>query len=104
MRRTQQSSIEALEKVIEEQKNTRDFNYINDLKMLRKQYTCTSKRDYLKLLDLLVDKYSTEETAAVHAALMKRVQAGDMDAIRLWNDMQKESGSGAAEVNIIDSI
>lgn len=104
MRRTQQSSIEALEKAIEEQKNTRDFNYINDLKMLRKQYTCTSKRDYLKLLDLLVDKYSTEETAAVHAALMKRVQAGDMDAIRLWNDMQKETGSGAAEVNIIDSI
>lgn len=46
MRRTQQSSIEALEKAIEEQKNTRDFNYINDLKMLRKQYTCTSKRDY----------------------------------------------------------
>ena len=41
MRRTQQSSIEALEKAIEEQKNTRDFNYINDLKMLRKQYTCT---------------------------------------------------------------
>lgn len=40
MRRTQQSSIEALEKAIEEQKNTRDFNYINDLKMLRKQYTC----------------------------------------------------------------
>ena len=56
MRRTQQSSIEALEKAIEEQKNTRDFNYINDLKMLRKQYTCTSKRDYLKLLVLLVDK------------------------------------------------
>ena len=104
MRRTQQSSIEALEKAIEEQKNTRDFNYINDLKMLRKQYTCTSKRDYLKLLDLLVDKYSVEETAAVHAALLKKVQAGDLDAIRLWNEMQKESGSGAAEVNIVDSI
>ena len=104
MRRTQQSSIEALEKAIEEQKNTRDFNYINDLKMLRKQYTCTSKRDYLKLLDLLVDKYSVEETAAVHAALLKKVQAGDLDAIRLWNEMQKESGSGVAEVHIIDNF
>lgn len=91
MRRTQQSSIEALEKAIEEQKNTRDFNYINDLKMLRKQYTCTSKRDYLKLLDLLVDKYSAEETVAVHAALMKKVQAGDLEAIRLWNEMSKEN-------------
>ena len=56
------------------------------------------------LLDLLVEKYSTEETAVVHAALLKKCQAGDLDAIRLWNDMQKESGSGAAEVNIVDSI
>lgn len=104
MRRTQQSSIEALEKAIEEQKNTRDFNYINDLKMLRKQYTCTSKRDYLKLLDLLVDKYSTEETAAVHAALLKKVQAGDLDAIRLWNEMSKENRDAGEGVQIIDDI
>ena len=40
----------------------------------------------------------------IHAALMKKVQAGDLEAIRLWNEMQKESGSGAAEVNIVDSI
>ena len=104
MRRTQQSSIEALEKAIEEQKNTRDFNYINDLKMLRKQYTCTSKRDYLKLLDLLVDKYSVEETAAVHAALRKKVQAGDLDAIRLWNEMSKENRDAGEGVQIIDDI
>ena len=104
MRRTQQSSIEALEKAIEEQKNTRDFNYINDLKMLRKQYTCTSKRDYLKLLDLLVDKHSVEETAAVHAALLKKVQAGDLDAIRLWNEMSKENRDAGEGVQIIDDI
>ena len=104
MRRTQQSSIEALEKAIEEQKNTRDFNYINDLKMLRKLYTCTSKRDYLKLLDLLVDKYSVKETAAVHAALLKKVQAGDLDAIRLWNEMSKENRDAGEGVQIIDDI
>ena len=40
----------------------------------------------------------------IHAALLKKCQAGDMDAIRLWTELQKESGSGAAEVNIIDSI
>lgn len=85
-------------------KNTRDFNYINDLKMLRKQYTCTSKRDYLKLLDLLVDKYSVEETAAVHAALLKKVQAGDLDAIRLWNEMSKENRDAGEGVQIIDDI
>ena len=40
----------------------------------------------------------------IHAALLKKCQAGDMDAIRLWTELQKEGGSGAAEVNIIDSI
>ena len=75
MRRTQQTSIAALEKAIEEQKNARDFNFVNDLKMLRKQYTNTSKRDYLRLLDLLIEKYGTEETAAVHAALLRKCQA-----------------------------
>ena len=83
---------------------TGSLNCINDLKMLRKQYTCTSKRDYLKLLDLLVDKYSVEETAAVHAALLKKVQAGDLDAIRLWNEMSKENRDAGEGVQIIDDI
>lgn len=104
MRRTQQSSIEALEKAIEQQKNMRDFDFVNDLKMLLNVYPKTSKRDYLALLRALIEKYTVEETAAVHAVLMRKCQAGDMDAIRLWNDMQKESGSGVAEVNIVDSI
>ena len=47
MRRTQQSSIEALEKAIEQQKNMRDFDFVNDLKMLLNVYPKTSKRDYL---------------------------------------------------------
>lgn len=104
MRRTQQTSIAALEKAIEEQKTARDFNFINDLKMLRKQYTNTSKRDYLRLLDLLIEKYGTEETAAVHAALLRKCQAGEMDAIRLWAQLQQSGGSGAAEVKIVDSL
>lgn len=69
-----------------------------------KQYTKINKRDYLALLDKLVEKYSTDEAAVIHAALLKKCQAGDMDAIRLWTELQKESGSGAAEVNIIDGI
>ena len=67
MKRTQQTSIDALAEAIEQQKNARDFNFVDDLKMLRKQYTKTSKRDFLALLDLLREKYTVEETAAVHA-------------------------------------
>ena len=48
--------------------------------------------------------YSCLLYTSIHAALLKKCQAGDMDAIRLWTELQKESGSGAAEVNIVDSI
>ena len=104
MGRTQQSSIKALLESIEQAKQKKEFNILKDLKTLRDGFGKIQKRDYLALIDKLVEKYSTDEAAVIHAALLKKCQAGDMDAIRLWNDMQKESGSGAAEVNIIDSI
>ena len=99
MKRTPQSSITALLEGVEQAKLKKEFNILKDLKTLHAQYTKINKRDYLALLDKLVEKYST-----VHAALLKKCQAGDMDAIRLWTELQKESGSGAAEVNIIDGI
>ena len=104
MGRTQQSSIKALLESIEQAKQKKEFNILKDLKTLHAQYTRVNKRDYLALLDKLVEKYSTDEAAAIHAAVMKKVQAGDLDAIRLWNEMQKESGSGVAEVHIIDNF
>ena len=59
-----------------------------------------------KLVNFILFHYlcCTDEAAVIHAALLKKCQAGDMDAIRLWTELQKESGSGAAEVNIVDSI
>ena len=104
VKRTPQSSITALLEGIEQAKQKKEFNILKDLKTLHAQYTRVNKRDYLALLDKLVEKYSVDEAAVIHAALLKKVQAGDLDAIRLWNEMQKESGSGAAEVNIVDSI
>lgn len=104
MKRTPQSSITALLEGVEQAKLKKEFNILKDLKTLHAQYAKINKRDYLALLDKLVEKYSTDEAAVIHAALLKKCQAGDMDAIRLWTELQKESGSGAAEVNIIDGI
>lgn len=104
MKRTQKESVEGLLKGIEDAKNMREFDYIKDLKMLLNAYTKTSKRDYLALIRSLIEKYTTDETAAVHAALLKKVQSGDMNAIRMWNEMQKEGSAGVAEVTIVDSI
>ena len=95
MKRTPQSSITALLEGVEQAKQKKEFNILKDLKTLHAQYTRVNKRDYLALLDKLVEKYSTDEAAVIHAALLKKCQAGDMDAIRLWTELQKESGSGA---------
>ena len=102
--RTKTESIAGLLEAIERAKQQKDFNILKDLKELRGKFGKVQKCDYLALLNKLIEKNSTDEAAVIHAALMKKVQAGDLDAIRLWNEMQKESGSGAAEVNIVDSI
>ena len=104
MGRTQQSSIKALLESIEQAKQKKEFNILKDLKTLRDGFGKIQKRDYLALIDKLVEKYSTDEAAAIHAALLKKCQAGDMDAIRLWTELQKEGGSGVAEVHIIDNF
>ena len=102
--RTKTESIAGLLEAIERAKQQKDFNILKDLKELRGKFGKIHKCDYLALLDKLMEKYSTDEAAVIHAALLKKCQAGDMDAIRLWNDMQKEAGSGAAEVHIIDNF
>ena len=104
MGRTQQSSIKALLESIEQAKQKKEFNILKDLKTLHAQYTKVSKRDYLALIDKLVEKYSVDEAAVIHAALLKKVQAGDLDAIRLWNEMSKENRDAGEGVQIIDDI
>ena len=104
MGRTQQSSIKALLESIEQAKQKKEFNILKDLKTLHAQYTKVNKRDYLALLDKLMKKYSTDEAAVIHAALLKKVQAGDLDAIRLWNEMSKENRDAGEGVQIIDDI
>ena len=101
MVRTRTETSQALLAAVQQ---TQNYDIVKDLKMLRDRYTKTSKRDFLALLDLLREKYTVEETAAVHAVLMRKCQAGDMDAIRLWTELQRENSGGAAEVNIVDSI
>ena len=64
MGRTQQSSIKALLESIEQAKQKKEFNILKDLKTLHAQYTKVSKRDYLALIDKLVEKYSREAAAA----------------------------------------
>lgn len=74
MKRTPQSSITALLEGVEQAKQKKEFNILKDLKTLHAQYTRVNKRDYLALLDKLVEKYSTDEAAVIHAALLKNAR------------------------------
>ena len=102
--RSKTESIAGLLRGVEAAKQQREYDFAKDLKMLLDAYPKTSKRDYLALIRALIDKYSAEETAAVHAALLRKCQAGEMDAIRLWAQLQQSGGSGEAEVKIVDSL
>ena len=102
--RTKTESIAGLLEAIERAKQQKDFNILKDLKELRGKFGKVQKRDYLALLNKLIEKYSTDEAAVIHAALMKKVQAGDLEAIRLWNELSKENRDVGERVQIVDDI
>ena len=55
MGRTQQSSIKALLESIEQAKQKKEFNILKDLKTLRDGFGKIQKRDYLALIDKLME-------------------------------------------------
>ena len=81
-----------------------DFNLRADALSLQAQYGRLKPKDFKKVLAQFVDKYTTGEANAVWTALVKRCREGDMAAIRLYHDLQKDGGGGAEEVQIIDDI
>lgn len=104
MKRTQQSSVDALLKAVEAAKAENQYNIFKDLKMLLEAYPKTSKRDYLALIRALMDKYSAGVGAEINDALIKKCIAGDVEAIRLWTEMSKENRDAGEGVQIIDDI
>ena len=97
MKRTQQSSVDALLRAVEAAKTESQYNIFKDLKMLLEAYPKTSKRDYLTLMD----KYSAGVGAEINDALIKKCMAGDVEAIRLYKDLQKEDQTAGEGVQII---
>ena len=96
MKRTQQSSVDALLKAVEAAKTENQYNVFKDLKMLLEAY--------LALIRALMDKYSAGVGAEINDALIKKCIAGDVEAIRLYKDLQKEDQTAGEEVQIIDDI
>lgn len=100
---TKKQSIGALLEGVRRAAQERDYNIMADLETLRQAYGNSSRKNYLKLLEAMKEKYSAEEAAEVHAALVAKARAGDVEAIRLWQQ-SRATGSGGSEVIIQDDI
>lgn len=49
-----------------------------------------------------MEKYAAGEWSAIHAALVEKARTGDVDAIRMYREMQTSTGS--SEVIIVDDL
>lgn len=54
------------------------------------------------MLDAMVEKYAAGEYAAIHAALVEKARNGDIEAIKMYREMQSSGGSD--EVVIVDDV
>ena len=102
--RTSKSSIDSLLRMIKEAAETQTYNIAADLRDLKNQYKNLSRKDFQRVLEALIEKYESGEVAEVHAALVQKCRAGDVEAIRLYREMQKDGDAGGSEVVIVDNI
>lgn len=100
--RTKNATIRELLADIRTAAQQEQYNPAEDLKNLQAQYKRLSKREFSQLLDAMVEKYAASEWAAIHAALVERARAGDVEAIRMYREMQTSGGS--SEVMIVDDL
>lgn len=99
--RSKNASIRELVADIRKSQEKESYNPAEDLKTLQTQYKRLGKREFALLLDVMVEKYADGEWSAIHAALVERARSGDVDAIRMYREMQT---NGSSEVMIVDDL
>ena len=100
--RTKSGSVRELVAGIRQAVEQEIYNPAEDLKALQTQYKRLGKKDFAMMLDAMVEKYADGEYAAIHAALVQKARSGDIDAIKMYREMQASGGSD--EVVIVDDI
>lgn len=100
--RSKNASIRELVADIRKSQEKESYDPAEDLKTLQTQFKRLGKVDFGRLLDAMAEKYAAGEWSAIHAALVDRARAGDVDAIRMYREMQTSGGSN--EVMIVDDL
>lgn len=105
--RTKNGSVRELIAGIRQAAEQEAYNPAEDLKALQTQYKRLGKKDFGLMLDAMAEKYAAEkyaagEYAAIHAALVEKARNGDIEAIKMYREMQSSGGSD--EVVIVDDV
>lgn len=101
--RTRNDAAAALLEQLQKDAEQKTYNIADDLRQLLELARGKSHKDLVRVLEGMVAKYETGEYATVHAALVERCKAGDVNAMRLYNE-QRAPGVGHEEVRIIDDV
>lgn len=100
--RTKNGSVRELIAGIRQAAEQEAYNPAEDLKALQMQYKRLGKKDFGLMLDAMAEKYAAGEYAAIHAALVEKARNGDIEAIKMYREMQSSGGSD--EMVIVDDV
>lgn len=105
MKKTKSKQIDQLLDAMQAAQAKQSFNIAEDLNGLKDALTYLKTRDLKKKIDALIEKYTATEFATVHAALLDRCRAGDVNAIRLYDDWRREDKTDdTAANNLLQAI
>lgn len=105
MKKSKSEQINRLLDAMQAAQAKQSFDIVADLNGLKDALTYLKVRELKKKIDGLIEKYTVTEAATVHAALIDRCCSGDVNAIRLYNDLQRaEKTNDAAANNLLQAI
>ena len=101
MHKDKKAGIDELLDRLDPAKVRKTYNIAADLAELKESLGMFRGKELARKIDALIEKYTTGEMAEVHEALVARCRAGDVSAIRLYNEDKTDE---TASNNLLEAI
>lgn len=98
------NKLNTLEQLLKQTDTKSDFNIVEDLKSLERNFGILKSRDYRKKLQALIAKYEQSELTAVRDALLAKCRQGDTQAIRLYAEYFKPAEATAEDDGLAEAL
>lgn len=93
-----------LEKMLKATDTKQEYDVVGDLEQLQRLYGVIRAKEYRKKLAALIEKYKTSEMTEIRSALLKKCQAGDVNAIRLYCDYFRTSEAVREDDGLLEAL